>query len=295
MLRAVSVLALAAVVATSGGCDRKPAPIHVASVRVEPDSGMAGLREAGLEPAAVEAAARAALGRAGFPLGEGERTYRGRVRLLSLRVLPPAPGSRQPRAEVVAELELAPTVQAPESLTYAEPGTGAAPLGGDEVAAWAVALDGALAEAARNVARANAQGRKPGGSPLAELDSSDPDVRERAVRKLGEEGNAAAVPALIRRLEDPDPRVVQRAVGALAQLRDPRAVKPLAELAAGQDPAFVARLARIVGDIGGYDARAFLFTLRTGHPDPRVQGAAAEAMRELDAREGDAARVADGK
>jgi HEAT repeat protein len=44
------------------------------------------------------------------------------------------------------------------------------------------------------------------------------DVRLRALRCLGELGNAAAVPVLAKALEDPDPAVQYRAVGALKKV-----------------------------------------------------------------------------
>jgi HEAT repeat protein len=116
-------------------------------------------------------------------------------------------------------------------------------------------------------------------------------VRDQAVRALAERGDKEAVPALVQRLKDSDPEVVERTVGALAQLRDARAVPGLIELTRHRDAPYVANVARIVGDLGGPEARAWLLTLSSGHPDDVVRGAANEALAELSARE-PAARAA---
>jgi hypothetical protein len=51
------------------------------------------------------------------------------------------------------------------------------------------------------------------------------------------------------------------------------------------DGAHTARFARIVGDIGGSEARGYLQTLESGHIDPRVRAAAREALEDMDERE----------
>jgi HEAT repeat protein len=61
-------------------------------------------------------------------------------------------------------------------------------------------------------------------------------------------------------------------------------VPPLIELSRSGDPALTARVARIIGDIGGPEAEGYLLTLEAGHPDPRVRTAAREALEELAAR-----------
>jgi hypothetical protein len=119
---------------------------------------------------------------------------------------------------------------------------------------------------------------------VEDLASAEPRVRDHAVRVLADRGDREAVPALVERLRDPDPEVAERAVGALAQLRDPRAVPALIALAHHRDGPYVANLARVVGDIGGSDARAWLLTMASGHPEEVVRGAAREALAELSVR-----------
>jgi HEAT repeat protein len=127
--------------------------------------------------------------------------------------------------------------------------------------------------------------RKGEADLVKDLDSPEAVVRDQAVRALAERGAKGAVPALIGRLKDSDPAVVERAVGALAQLHDPRAVPALIDLTRHRDGPYVANVVRIVGDLGGSEARAWLVTLASGHPDDVVRGAATEALAELAARD----------
>jgi hypothetical protein len=126
---------------------------------------------------------------------------------------------------------------------------------------------------------------------LRDLASKDPGVRDHAMRVLAARGDREAVPALLERLRDPDPAARERAIGALAQLRDPRAVSALIELVHRREPQYVAQVARIIGDIGGDDARAWLLTMAYGHPEEVVRSAAHEALADMKARELHAART----
>ena len=59
------------------------------------------------------------------------------------------------------------------------------------------------------------------------------------------------------------------------------------------DGAHTARFARIIGDIGGNEARGYLLTLESGHMDPRVRAAAREALQDLEQREREQERLSD--
>jgi len=82
---------------------------------------------------------------------------------------------------------------------------------------------------------------------------------------------------------------VLRAVGALGEIGDPRAVEPLIEISWNSNAVFTARVARVIGDIGGVDAEGYLLTLSSGHPDPAVRRAAAAALEGLRSRAAQAA------
>ncbi|HSN91931.1 MAG TPA: HEAT repeat domain-containing protein [Anaeromyxobacteraceae bacterium] len=269
---------LAALLLAAAGCGRSP--VNVESVQAAPGALGGPLREAGLDPAALEGAARDALGRAGFRLGTGgKRSYRARVDVLAVRVVP---GGGRPRVEVALAIELAP-LRAGDAL-LAQKGVAESPLTGSPDRAWKAAVEAAATAAAEGLWLVLAEQRKGEDQLLADLSSKDARVREQAVRILGERGAVGAVPALVARLEDEDPEVVHRAVGALAQIGDRRAVKPLIVLARGGEAPQTARLARIIGDIGGPEAEGYLLTLESGHPDARVRRAAREALAEMEAR-----------
>ncbi len=133
--------------------------------------------------------------------------------------------------------------------------------------------------------------RKKSSELLRDLASKDSRVRDHAMRVLAARGDREAVPALLDQLHDPDAAARERAIGALAQLRDPRAVKGLIELTHRRDSQYVAQLARIIGDIGGDDANAWLLTMAYGHPDAPGRTAALEALAVIWARELHAART----
>jgi len=213
---------------------------------------------------------------------------RATVALLEARaILEPLPGgpaeSAVPRAVASVELEVAPVdgeESAREAARWAEPMA----AGEESTQALRRAVGGAARKAAGFLAMALAEAAKPDAKVIADLEAGDARLRDYAVRVLADRRNPAAVPALVARLDDADPEVVERAVGALAQIRDRRAVVPLIELSHRREGAAVAQLARIIGDIGGAEAESFLLTLASGHPEPGVRRAAAEALHELERR-----------
>jgi hypothetical protein len=260
-------------------------------VRIAGGNVIEPLREAGLDDTAVEAATREGLAGAGFSLGEGGRSYRAQVDVAGVRLLPPDSPAGPPRVEVAVGIELTPAAPGKGSARR-ETGSGVAPLaGGDPRAAWRSALALAAREAADGLALGFAEEGKSLEKLLADLESKDARVRDHAVRVLADRRSAAAVPAIIARLRDEDGAVARRAVGALAQIGDERAVAPLIELSQSDDPALTARIARLIGDIGGGEAEGYLLTIEAGHPDPRVRGAAREALREMRARAEQAAAL----
>lgn len=284
-------LVAAAALLLVAACNRGPGPIHVVSVRAADGVPVAPLREAGLDLAALEASAREGLAAAGFQVGDGSRPHRVRVDLLAVRLAAARPDAPA-RVEVTVELELTPAEDG-SGTSARESGTGSATLAGPRPAeAWRSALGAAARRAADGLAQAAADSTRPVAQVIRDLDRSDPRQRARAVQALADRRAREAVPALVKRLDDPDPEVAQLAVGALAQIRDPRAVGPLIELSRRGDAAFTARLARLIGDVGGSEAEGYLLTLASGHPEPVVRTAAREALEELRARTRDAGTVA---
>jgi histone H3/H4 len=289
---------LAILVVLSGGllaCGR--GTVHVASVGVSAGVYTEALQGVGIDRAALTAAARGGLAAAGFRMGAGPRTYRARLEVVGVRRRALEDGASL--AEIAVRLELSPTAddrpgaregaRKGRSGPVLETGVGSirVPAGGTGDA-WGKALGAAVAEASRGLAQALTEEAKPVEKLVRDLGAGEPRVREQAIRVLGDRRSRAAVPALIERLADPDPLLAERAAGALAQIRDPRAVGPLIDYSRRDDDAGrTARFARIIGDVGGDEARGYLLTLESGHLDPRVRAAAREALQDMAEREGE--------
>jgi hypothetical protein len=269
------VLALAA--GGAAGCGRRP--VHVVSMRASAGVHEQALRTVGLDGGALTGAMADALGQAGFRLDEARRGYRARLEVVSARRRNGGDGTTT--AEIAVDLELRPVNG--EGSPVLETGVGAVRIApGAAPEAWRKALAAALGEAASGLAIALSEESKPAQTLIRDLGSKDSRLREQAMRVLGDRRSVEAVPALIERLDDPEPLLADRAAGALAQIRDPRAVAPLIDYSRRNDDAErTARFARIVGDIGGSEARGYLQTLESGHTDPRVRSAAREALQDL--------------
>jgi HEAT repeat protein len=198
----------------------------------------------------------------------------------------------QPVARVVVTLELSPAGDAPP---VREVALGVEPLGGAAAGvdrALRVGLQNAVDEGARQIALHLRAAAKTDAALVRDLSEADPGTRDHAVRVLAERRNPAAVPGLVERLADPDPDVADRAVGALAEIGDPRAVEPLVDLAHRRGGRALEQIARIVGDLGGPKAKAWLETLAAGHPDAEIRAAAEESLEVLRRRAEPRARAA---
>ncbi|MBN2361368.1 MAG: HEAT repeat domain-containing protein [Deltaproteobacteria bacterium] len=123
-------------------------------------------------------------------------------------------------------------------------------------------------------------GERPTGELLATLQGDDRELRLHALSLLAERRDPAAYQALVGALEDDDAQIALRAVGGLVALGDPRAVGALTDLTHRKSPALVRQIVYAVGAIGGREAEAYLFTVASGHPDPEVQRAAREMLKE---------------
>ncbi|MBU8900377.1 HEAT repeat domain-containing protein [Corallococcus sp. M34] len=117
---------------------------------------------------------------------------------------------------------------------------------------------------------------------VADLRARDARIREFALRTLAERKHPAAAPLLIERLKDTsDADVVRRTIGSLAEMKARGAVPALIDLARGRDTGFVQEIVFAVGEIGGPEAEAYLYTVAQGHDTPSVQAAAQQALDTL--------------
>lgn len=269
-------------------CGSGPESVHLRTVQLVDGAARTALGEAGLDPSSVEAAVRSALSSAGFQLGDGRCAYAAGVEVSALRIGPGAGAG--PSAELALEVVLRPFAEGPAPRS--ELGEASVPLGlAGPRDAWRRALAAAAERAASGLAVGLRADGKTVDGLVADLSAKDPRFRQAAARVLGERRAREAVPALVARLGHEDPRLTRHVVAALAQIGDERAVPALIDLSGSGDPGVTARLVPFIGDLGGAEAEAYLLTLASGHPDPRVRAAAGAALDAL-ARRGKDAPVA---
>lgn len=119
------------------------------------------------------------------------------------------------------------------------------------------------------------------------------EQRRQAIRILGARKEPQAVPALMHVLDGDDRSLSQAALGALTLIGDPSALEAVIEYADGK-PSLVRKQAiEAASQMGGKLAKAWLFTMSTGHTDADVRAAAARALGGLEADDADAPRVAE--
>ena len=144
-------------------------------------------------------------------------------------------------------------------------------------AALETALHEVLADARLQIADFDRSDR----ALIAELSSKNAQARIFALRVLTERKNAAAVPGLIDQLSSEDLDAVRAAIGGLVQFKDPRVVPAIIDAAHGRPPAFQRELLYALGEIGGDEAKAYLYTVSEGADQAQVREAAKRALDEL--------------
>lgn len=117
--------------------------------------------------------------------------------------------------------------------------------------------------------------------------TEDEHRRLGAIRTIAEKKIATAVPALstIVRDEDEKEHVVLAAIGALVAIGDPEAVPVLIDAGRSRPATYLTQILFAISALGGRDAKGYLFTVQSGHPDPALREVAAQALEELEARE----------
>ncbi|AKQ65838.1 Glutamate synthase [NADPH] large chain [Myxococcus hansupus] len=117
---------------------------------------------------------------------------------------------------------------------------------------------------------------------VQDLKASDARVREFGLRTLAERQHPSAAPLLIERLKEAtDAETVRKTMGSLVEMKARVAVPVLIDLARGRDLSFVQEIVFAVGEIGGPEAEAYLYTMAQGHDAPAVQAAAQQALDTL--------------
>ncbi|HEY0840663.1 MAG TPA: HEAT repeat domain-containing protein [Vulgatibacter sp.] len=252
----------------------------------------------GIDPTDIATRATSALAATGrLSPAQGDRppapnAWAPRLEILFVRALPPPAEGGLPSADVAVRLDLA---RRSGDRLRAE-GRGQVELPpGDPVGRqerFRRALDAALADASGQVAAQLQASDRTDEELIADLGSSEAWRRDFAMRALADRKCVAAIPSLVARLRDDDRELQLRAVGALVEIGDPSASAALVETTPQRDPGFVVQVIFALGELGGPDAEAYLFTASTGHPDPSVRAAAAEALGTLESRRASPAKEA---
>lgn len=112
----------------------------------------------------------------------------------------------------------------------------------------------------------------------------DAYVRALAVKAVKDRKLSALEPDLVRRLNEDqvDLQEALQLVGALGAVGGPAAAEVLIDTTSRFHETTIPILF-ILARIGGREAQAFLFTVKSGHEDPRVRAAASDALAELEA------------
>lgn len=121
---------------------------------------------------------------------------------------------------------------------------------------------------------------------MAALDSDEEWRRREAIEVAGVRQLRPAVPKLMAMVRDTEtlPDIATQAVGALVDIGAPEAAGAIIDACRRKSPTFVVSMVYALGQLGGREAEAYLFTVSQGHPHPEVKAAAERALEELDGR-----------
>jgi hypothetical protein len=224
----------------------------------------------------------AALGRAGFSVTQevpsGAKPWRVAV---AARIDEPDPTVELPGSAVVA-LSLrqkgSPEGFEVEASEQTKPDSNEI----EAVQAAAVkALDLSLSEAAAEARAYIDLDARPDEAIAKKVDASEPAVQAAAIRLLARRRHAAALPALLKRLESDDLGELHRAIGLLVELKDPSAVPAIIDASRAKNPVVQREIVFAVAAIGGDEAEAYLDVVASGHEDPVIRASAEKALAEL--------------
>jgi hypothetical protein len=144
--------------------------------------------------------------------------------------------------------------------------------------AGAAATETALARAVQQISFELQASSKTDDELVADLHSPESFRSAAALEHLAARRHPAAFAPLIKQLQQDDAEVSLRALSALVSYDDPRAVRSIVDEAERRDFPFFIEALYALGSIGGEDAEAYLFTVQSGHADPRAQATATEAL-----------------
>jgi HEAT repeats len=129
------------------------------------------------------------------------------------------------------------------------------------------------------------------GSPAAlhaALVADGGELRDEAIRIIGEKQIREEVPALLELLKDDDENVRDAALGALIAMRERRAVRALADSRSLRDRREMRKIIEAISILGGQEADDYLSFIAATHDDDEIKAAAAAARARLQRREAEA-------
>ena len=152
---------------------------------------------------------------------------------------------------------------------------------------WSVLAEDAVRRAGQELERTMQLSRASPEEVVRALGSEDERVRARAAMIAGTRRIHEALPGLMARVRDESEveQVVLRSIGALVAIGDPEAAHALIDAGRRKSSAYVAQIVFALGELGGREAEAYLFTVASGHPDPALRDAARQALDNLEARD----------
>jgi hypothetical protein len=114
------------------------------------------------------------------------------------------------------------------------------------------------------------------------------DLREEAIRVVGERQMRSEVPTLLKMLSDPDETVRDAALGALIAMRERSAVRELTQSRSLRDRREMRKIIEAISILGGQEADEYLSFIAATHDDDEIRAEAAAARARMQRREAEA-------
>jgi hypothetical protein len=128
------------------------------------------------------------------------------------------------------------------------------------------------------------------GALHAALVADGGELREEAIRIIGERGVREEVPTLLKLLADDDEGVRDAALGALIAMRERSAVRELTQSRSLRDRREMRKIIEAIAILGGQEADEYLSFVAATHDDDEIRAEAASARARLQRREAEAGR-----
>jgi hypothetical protein len=130
--------------------------------------------------------------------------------------------------------------------------------------------------------------RGPPAMVHAALQADGGELRDDAIRAVGERKLRDEAPTLLKLLNDPDERTRDAALGSLIALGDRRAVTELTRTRSLRDRHEMRKMIEAIAILGGQEADQYLSFVAATHDDDEIRAEAAAAHARLQRRENDA-------